>query len=376
MKVRSAAAILVVSMVAGVAFMGCRAQKAADASENQAPVVVGPENISVAATTTVLDGPAISGTLGAEREARVRAELGGSVLQVFVEAGQAVTAGQVLAQIEPQTAREQAAFTDALVRSLQNDLRLQQRNLERDKRLAEAGALSARTVEADSLAVSQVEASLAEANAPQAVARRALERATVRAPFSGIVSNKTASVGDVVKDGTELFTIVDPSSLRLEAQVPADALGSLKVGAPVQFTVSGFRDEPLTGRVSRIVPAVDPATRQVRILVTVPNPGQKLVTGLFAQGRVIVVSRQAVTVPKGAVDPTGVRPMVSRVTNGVVERREVEVGLEDPSTEQVEIRTGLAPGDTVLTGGVRSLPKGTPIRAQAPAERAASAPTN
>ena len=136
----------------------------------------------------------------------------------------------MLAQIEPQTAREQATFTDALVRSLQNDLRLQQRNLERDKRLAEAGAVSTRAVEADSLAVSQSEAALAEANARQVVARRSLERSTVRAPFAGIVSDQTASVGDVVKDGTELFTIVDPSSLRLEAQVPAEALARLKVG--------------------------------------------------------------------------------------------------------------------------------------------------
>ena len=224
MKVWSTAAVLVISMVAGVTFMGCRAQKAADASENLQPVVIGPENITVVADTTLVDGPPISGSLGAEREARVRAELGGSVLQVFAEPGQAVKEGQVLAQIEPQTAREQAAFTDALVRSLQNDLRLQQRNLERDKRLAEAGAVSTRAVEADSLAVSQSEASLAEANARQVVARRVLERSTVRAPFAGIVSDRTISVGDVVKDGTELFTILDPSSLRLEGQVPAEAL--------------------------------------------------------------------------------------------------------------------------------------------------------
>ena len=210
MMARREVKMLAILMLTGTFVAGCGPRKAADATETEAPVVVGPENIAVAAKTTLLDGPAISGTLGAEREARVRAELGGSVLQVFVEPGQAVKAGQVLAQIEPQTAREQAAFTDALVRSLQNDLRLQQRNLERDKRLAEAGAVSARTVEADSLAVSQVEASLAEANARQVVARRALERSSVRAPFAGIVSDKTASVGDVVKDGTELFTVIDP----------------------------------------------------------------------------------------------------------------------------------------------------------------------
>ncbi len=262
------------------------------------------------------------------------------------------------------------------MRSLENDLRLQQRNLERDQRLAEAGAVSTRTVEADSLALSQVRASLAEANARQVVAHRSLERSSVRAPFAGIISDQTASVGDVVKDGTELFTIVDPSSLRLEAQVPAEALGRLKVGTPVHFSLSGFRDDQLTGKVTRIYPSVDAATGQVRILVTVPNPNKQLVVGLFAEGRVIVVSREAVTIPKSAVDPTGVRPMVSRLQGGMVERREVEVGLEDAATERLEIKSGVAAGDTVLTGGVRSLPEGTPVRIQVPAERASSAPAS
>jgi RND family efflux transporter MFP subunit len=372
MKARSASAILVMAAAAGVALMACRAQKTADATETLAPVVIGPENITVVAETTLVDGPSISGSLGAEREARVRAELGGSVLQVFAEPGQAVKQGQVLAQIEPQTAREQAAFTDALVRSLQNDLRLQQRNLERDKRLAEAGAVSTRAVEADSLAVSQAEASLAEANARQVVARRSLERATVRAPFAGIVSEQTASVGDVVKDGAELFTIVDPSSLRLEAQVPAEALQGLKVGTPVQFTVSGFRDERLTGRVTRIYPSVDPATRQVKILVTVPNPRQQLVVGLFAEGRVVASSRKGLTIPKAALDLKGVRPMVVQLDSGRLRHAEVALGLEDAVAELVEVTKGLAPGDTIILGSSRGLPEGTPAKVQVTAERSSA----
>lgn len=373
MNVRSAAAILVIAAVAGVAFTACRAQKTADASETPAPVVIGPENITIVAETTLVDGPPISGALGAEREARVRSELGGSVLQVFAEPGQSVKAGQVLAQIEPQSAREQAAFTDALVRSLQNDLRLQQRNLDRDKRLAEAGAVSARVVEADSLAVSQSEAALAEANARQVVARRSLERSTVRAPFAGIVSDRTISVGDVVKDGTELFTILDPTSLRLEAQVPADALQRLKVGTPVKFTLSGFQGDQLTGRVSRIYPSVDPATRQVKILVAVPNPKLQLVVGLYAEGRVITASRKGVTVPAGAVDLRGVRPMVVQLKGGRLQHTEVTIGLEDTVAEQVEITSGLAVGDTIVLGSARGIPEGTPARVQAVAERPAPA---
>ena len=371
MNVRSASVILVMAAAAGLALTACRARKAADASEALAPVVIGPENITVVAETTLVDGPAISGSLGAEREARVRAELGGSVLQVFAEPGQAVKQGQVLAQIEPQTAREQATFTDALVRSLQNDLRLQQRNLERDKRLAEAGAVSTRVVEADSLAVSQAEASLAEANARQVVARRSLDRATIRAPFAGIVSEQTASVGDVVKDGTELFTIVDPSSLRLEAQVPADYLRTLKVGTPVHFQLTGFGDRQLTGKVSRIVPVLDPATRQIQVLVSVPNPDRSLVAGLFADGRVITSSHRGLTVPQGAVDMRGVRPTLMRLKDGKLQRVEVEVGLQDNAAERTEV-TGVAVGDTVLLGSARDLQAGIPARVGAAAERASA----
>jgi len=371
MTVRGSTMALAVLVVAGMGLAGCADRSRGAEAEAPAPVVIGPENIAIVGDTLLMDGPPISGTLGAEREARVRSELGGSILRVDVEPGQRVSAGTVLAQIEPQTAREQAAFADALVRSLQNDLRLQQRNLERDTRLAAAGALSARAVESDSLAVAQAEAALAEANARQVVAERTLARSTVRAPFAGVVSERLVSVGDVVQNGTELFTIVDPSSLRLEAQLPAQALGGLAVGTPVQFTVSGFQDRRLTGRVTRIYPAVDPATRQVRILVTVPNPGQQLVVGLFAEGRVVTAERRALTVPKAAVDLRGVRPMVSQVKDGRLMRTEVVLGLEDVVTEMVEVTAGLAAGDTIVLGSSRGIPAGTPIRVQDVAERTA-----
>ncbi len=369
MMARNEAKILGGLLLAGALLTGCGAKKATETGDPVAPVVIGPENITVVAETLLVDGPPISGALGAEREARVRAELGGSVLSVYAEPGQAVKAGEVLAQIEPQTAREQATFTDALVRSLENQLRVQRRNLERDRRLADAGAVSTRAVEEDSLAVSQAEASLAEANARQVVAKRALDRASIRAPFAGIVSNQTASVGDVVKDGTELFTIIDPSSLRLEALVPAEALEKLKVGTPVQFTLSGYGSERLSGRVSRIYPSVDPATRQVKILVSVPNPRQTLVMGLFAEGRVITSSHRGLTVPKAAVDVRGVRPSVVQLKDGRLVHTEIAIGLEDAAAEQVEVVSGLAAGDTIILGSSRGIPAGTPARVQAVAER-------
>ena len=364
-----------VTMMVGLAIAvnlgGCGKSRAESPStDGPTPSVVGAENLTVVAETTVAFGPQVSGALSAEREARVRAELGGSILQVLAEPGQAVRAGEVLAQIEPQTAREQAMFTEALVRSLENDLRIQQRNLDRDRRLAEAGALSQRQVEQDSLTVSQAEASLAEAKARRAVADRILARSSVRSPFTGIVSARSASVGDVVREGAELFTVVDPSSLRLEAQVPAEALRNLRVGTEVQFTLAGIRDAHLTGKVSRIYPSVDPATGQVRILVTIPNPGQRVVTGLYADGRVVTESRTGLALPLAAIDERGGRAQVARVTDGRLERVNVTIGLTDRVAEVVEVTSGVARGDTVLLGTPRNLPVGTPIRLRAAAEQA------
>jgi RND family efflux transporter MFP subunit len=358
--------------LAALAFAACGGRPDASATDTQAPVVIGPENIAVVAETLLVDGPSISGSLAAEREARVNAELGGSVLQMFVEAGQAVAQGQPLAQIEPNTAREAAQFTDALVLSLENNLRLAQRNLERSKRLAVGGALSTAQMEQDEQAVAQAEASLAEARSRQTSAQRTLSRATVRAPFPGIVAARLASVGDVVKDGTQLFTVVDPTSLRLEAQVPADFLRTLKVGTPVQFQLSGYGDQRLTGKVSRIVPVLDPATRQVQVLVSVPNPDKSLVAGLFAEGRVITSSHRGLTVPQGALDVRGVRPAVVRLKGGRLERVEVQVGLRDRAAELTEV-IGVAAGDTVVLGSARDFQAGTPARVSAAAERASAA---
>jgi RND family efflux transporter MFP subunit len=354
-----------------VASAACGKRGNASETDAQGPMVIGPENIAIVAETLLVDGPSISGSLAAERDARVNAELGGSVLQVFVEAGQTVAAGQPLAQIEPTNAREAASFTDALVASLENNLRLAQRNLDRSKRLAAGGALSTAQMEQDEQGVAQAEATLAEARSRQTAAQRTLSRSTVRAPFAGIVATRAASVGDVVKDGTQLFTIVDPRSLRLEAQVPADYLRTLKVGTPVHFQLNGFGDRQLTGKVSRIVPVLDPATRQVQVLVSVPNPDGSLVAGLFADGRVITSSHRGLTVPSAALDMRGVRPSVMRLKDGRLDRVEVEVGLQDNVAERSEV-TGIAVGDTVLLGSARDLQAGIPARVGAAAERASA----
>lgn len=333
-----------------------------------AALIVGRENITVARQETLQVGPAIAGTLEAERTAEVRAEVGGSVISIDAEPGQAVTRGQVLGRIDDTGLRDGYVSSQAAVHSAELNAGLARRNAERTRALAEAGAVADRDREQAEWNLSNAESELADARARMVTAEKQLARTTLRAPFSGVVSERPVNLGDIVQNGTALFTIVDPAILKLEGAVEADALAGLKVGTPVTFAIHGA-ERPVTGRISRINPAVDPATRQVRVTVALPNAGRAVISGLFAEGRVATSSRAGVVVPDAAVDRKGLRPFVVRIRSGKVERVEVELGVIDAAREQLEVRTGLAPGDTLLLGGARGLPPGSAVQVGNASER-------
>lgn len=362
-----------VMAVALVAAAACGRPGPATEQAGPPPVLLDAQDLVVAREGTVADGPLLAGTLRPEREARVRAELAGAVLATLADPGTPVAAGQPLARLESTTAEEDVASARAGVRSAETAQAVAARDLQRYERLYEGGAVSPQSVDVQRRAATAAEAAVADARARLASAEQRLSKATVRAPFAGVVSERAASAGDVVQPGTALYTVVDPASLVLEAAVPAAALGRLRPGTAVSFSLSGFPGEQFTGRVARINPAADAATRQVRIEVTVPNPDRRLVAGLFAEGRVQSDVRTAVTLPRAAVDVRGLRPSVVRVRQGRAERVEVVVGLSDPVTERVEVRQGVAAGDTVLTGAALTTPAGAMVRVRAAVERGPAA---
>jgi RND family efflux transporter MFP subunit len=162
--------------------------------------------------------------------------------------------------------------------------------------------------------------------------------------------------------GAQLVSVVDPASLRLEATVPVSALAALKPGTPVEFEVSGYAGRHYTGKIERINPTLDPATRQVRIHVGIPNAGGRLVAGLFAEGRVAIEHRTALSVPVSALDLKTPTPSVRRLRGGRVELVAVDVGLTDDIQQVIEIRAGLTAGDTVLVGPAAAVAVGSPVR--------------
>jgi RND family efflux transporter MFP subunit len=342
---------------------GCTTE-AEKATEATAPVAVqiGAENVVSVATSTVIVGPIISGELKAEREATVRAELGGSVVEVAVEEAQAVRRGALLARIETRTLEEARQSARSSLRSAENQLAVARRETERTERLVEAGALAARELDLSRSTIAAAEAAVADARSRLASAERSLSDTVISAPIAGIIAARTVHAGDVVTPGTQLFTIIDPSSMRLDASVPAEDLSVLRVGATVQFRVRGY-DRPFAGRIERIAPQADASTRQVPIYVSIPNVGGRLLGGLFAEGRVVSASATGLVVPTNAVNTAGPEPWVLRVNKGgTTERVTVSLGLQDPRSEQVQVSSGLSDGDTILRGAAQGISPGTLVK--------------
>jgi len=363
MKTRWSLAVLLISIAAFSAACNQRVE-----GEGAAPaplaVQIGAENVVSVKSGKIVVGPIISGQLTPTREATVRAEIGGAVLEVLVEEAQAVTRGAVLARIETRTLEDARQSAASAVRSAENQLAVARRETERTERLVEAGALAARELDVSRNTITAAEAALADARARLASAERSLGDTTIRAPFTGIVASRAVHAGDIVMPGAEMFRIIDPSSMRLEASVPSEDLSVLRVGAAVDFTVRGY-DRPFSGRIERIAPQADAATRQVPIYVAIPNVGGRLVAGLFAEGRVVSESADGLIVPLNAVNTSEGDPWALRIRDGETERVTVTLGLRDPRREEVQVVAGLNAGDTLLRGAAQGISPGTPVKVAA-----------
>jgi RND family efflux transporter MFP subunit len=362
--------VLLATLVLGVAGCGGPEAAAKDAGDVATPTTmnVGPENIAVIGRELVSSGPALSGSLTAEREATVRAQVGGPVLQTMADQGSRVTRGAVLARIDDRTMRDAFLSARGGVSTAQSSLNMAQRELDRFTKLKDAGAISDREFEGVRLNHEVAQSQVADATSRLTFAQKQLDDAQVRAPFSGIVSARTANAGDVVSPGGAMFTVIDPSSMRLEGSVPAAQLSAVRVGAPVRFRISGYPDRTFEGKVTRINPEADATTGQVKVMVSIPNAKGGLVGGLFAEGRVAADKREGLTAPATAVDMRGLRPSVLRLKAGRVERVDVKLGLKDEETERVEIVEGISFGDTLLVGAAQGISPGTPVKVSAPSD--------
>jgi RND family efflux transporter MFP subunit len=312
--------------------------------------VLGPNDVAQVEKADLVEGIPLSGTLQPAVDVRIASPIPEVIEQVLVNEGDAVKKGQVLARFQTGVVGAQAASAEAQRRIAASDY-------ERMKNLFAEGAVSQKDVE-------NAELTLRSAEAIEAQATKRLSEATVRAPVSGVISERLVESGNRVKDGDHLFQLVNTDALEFQATVPSQFAGQLRPGAPVALSITGLGEgSNVSGKVARINAAVDPSTRQVKVYITVPNTQHRMVGGLFASGRVVLKeARGALAVPRVGVRVDGDQPYVLVVEGGKVARRDVTVGLTDEVRSLSEIKKGLNGGETAIVGPAEGMKVGEQVQ--------------
>jgi len=361
-KGRSVAAVAVLAL--GVAACGGAEDGAATAAESPAvaEVVLGAQDVATAERSRIGSAVSLTGSLEPYQVVEVRAQVPGQVSNLRVDRGQAVARGQVMAEIEAEGIRSQAAGAQAGVAAAEAQLALARRQLESARTLFDAGAMSEIDFRGAQTQFEAAQAQLAAARAQAAGAGEQARRATVTAPIAGEVSNRQVSAGEAVNVGQALFTVVNTEILELAGQVPVNQAAVMRVGQPVEFSLAAYPGRTFRGEVARVEPTADPTTRQVGVYVRLPNPGRQLVGGQFATGRILSGGEaEAVVVPLTALRQQGAETFVWTVEEGVVAKRPVTVGERDEARGVVAITGGLEAGQRVVVAP-GAIAEGTRVR--------------
>ena len=312
-------------------------------------IVLAEGDVAVVTTSTLGAGAVVTGPLEPWRVVEVRAQVPGTVSNLRVDRGDAVSQGSAMARIEAEGIRGQAASAEAQVASAEANLALANRQLDSGRRLHEAGAMSDIEFQQVQSAATAAQAQLSAARAMAAGALETASRATVTAPITGEVSARMVSEGEAVSPGQALFTVVNTSQLELEGRVPVAQAAQIRAGMPVEFTIDAYPGRVFAGRVARVEPTADPQTRQVGVYVRLNNPGSAIVGGVFAVGRIITGQQTTSTVvPATALRSADSDPHVFAIRDGRAVRVSVQAGARNEAAGVVEILSGLDAGETVI----------------------------
>jgi membrane fusion protein (multidrug efflux system) len=311
----------------------------------------------------------VVGNLIGEATVDVAPKTGGRLTSVNVKLGDRVRRGQLIAKVEDGEIIEQVRQAEAsqevgeaTIRQREADLNLALTNVERSRNLFARQLLPKQTLDDAearyTAAVAQVDlakAQLAQSGARLKELRINLANTNVTSPVDGFVASRKVDPGAWVSQNAPVVSVVDISSLRLVANVVEKDLRMVNVGDPAEVEVDAFPGEKFSGRIARVSPILDPATRTAPMEVEIPNREFRLKPGMYAKVNLEVEGRQNVLlIPKvSLVDSEGQRGVYQASEDSKAQFKPVKVGLED--NERAEILEGLNEGETIIGTGAGAL---------------------
>ena len=330
-------------VLAALGVTACHPDEHAGAPASSAPRVVPVQSAALASHQASED---VVGTVRSKQRAVIEAKVSGRLLQYLAAPGQIVKSGELLAELDVQEIRAKREQAQAMLDQARRDLG-------RQEQLIASKATSQQELDAAAARVKVTTAGLNEAETM-------LGYAKVTAPFDGVITRKLADLGDLAMPGKPLMEIESPANLRFETNLPESLLDRIKPGARLPVTIPTL-PKPLSATVSEISPVADALSRTFLVKLDLPAEAG-LRPGQFGRVAVPVVETQLLLVPRHSVVKRGQMEMVFVVKENRATLRLVKTGklLDD----QIEILSGIEPGDPVVTRDASLLTDGQSVTAQ------------
>lgn len=320
----------------------------------------GPGTVTVATATVelrpVIDQIQALGTASANESVDIRPRVASLVTRIGFEEGQRVSAGQLLIELENSEIRAGLELAKASLSESRSQY-------ERSRSLASTKAVSASSLE-ELLAEVQV----AEAQVHAAEAR--LKNTRIVAPFSGRAGLRNVSPGSFVDSGTVITTLDDVDTIKLDFAIPETFLTVVNVGMSIRARSNVYPDRDFQGTIESIDTRVDRVSRSVRIRALIDNETDVLKPGMFMTINLQADKGLKLLIPEQAVVPEGSDQFVFVVTDGIAERRRVEIGQR--RLGEVVIDAGLSAGETIVTEGSQRIRDGSSVSAKNQSETGAT----
>jgi len=363
-----ALAIVVVLLIIGIIW-GIAARSADERQLSQSTHVS--SELTVAVTHPIVTGEAgeiaLPGNTQAFNDTPIYARTNGYLKKFFVDIGQHVTQGQLMAIIETPEVDQQLQVAEADLKSAQANLSLADTTAQRYQNLLKSDSVSKQETD---VAVSGAAAKRASVEAAEANVRRLQQLQSfehIYAPFSGVVTARNTDIGDLIDAGSgsaqpkDLFRIAATGKLRVFVAVPEIYAPDIHDGDTATLTLDEYPGQQFTGRIARNSNAIDMASRTLNVEVDVDNPENKLLPGAYVFVHFKLPQQQAqLSVPANALLFRSEGLRVAVVSNGRVHLQPITIAKDNGAT--LEVASGLNPSDQIILDPADSIAEGQPVR--------------
>ena len=319
------------------------------------------------------------GTLRAREICPLSPKVAGNIIELPVDIGDRVTKGQTVVRLDCTTyefAVEQAGAAciaaEAAVGQARALFEQAEKEYRRASNLLADEIIPESRFDAAEAACKAARATLAsakgqynQAGAALKTAQEHLKDTEIRSPIAGVVVDRSVEVGESIAPGAQALRILDQSMLKVDVELPELDLGRIVLSTPVEIMVDAYKTEKFQGKVTVVNPMVDSKTRTFRVRVEAPNPGEKLVDGMFARVRLLAEKRMALAVSRDALRriPGSGTFYVFVVQGNKALKRTIKIGFV--GDRYAEVLDNLTEGESVVVSGAGRLRSGIGVKAEA-----------